>query len=310
MNRHPALCAALTGLGLLGGGCAVETPQADHPTDETVAGLSSSTPTYVTLRRDIRSCDAPYCGGYFARDVNKTAPEQYIATLDFSQADLDVATIRKVFGAPAEELVLRGKLGPRALNEPRYFVVLEAYRGMPGVAIDPRDAFYEARPQAQPEPCYVAPCNQLLARRLNTNEGTRAYTATDVTRAAKPMVDKGWLLDRIQQHNALVSAHFSLGRHFPAGDEVLLDVSQVFVRLPDVVGPCPPLVAQRCLRGTRLTYRRNEDRCLITTECVIPQTCTLTEPSCDPGYVLRFWESQPDTCYTFVCDPCFAGDPT
>jgi hypothetical protein len=48
------------------------------------AALSSTQPTFVSLRRDYRKC-LP-CGGYFALKVNDpAAAEEYFHTLDLSQ---------------------------------------------------------------------------------------------------------------------------------------------------------------------------------------------------------------------------------
>src|SRR6185436_3701129 len=97
--------------------------------------------------------------------------EQYVSGLDFSESSLPTDAVDDVRSAPAEELVLRGHLGPQ---EPRFhtrpFVVLDAFRGMPGVTPREDDAFYQVHARKPPIACFVAPCPNEIASLLNTNQ--------------------------------------------------------------------------------------------------------------------------------------------
>src|SRR5262245_31897030 len=45
--------------------------------------ISEKNPAYVTLKRDVRRCAAPLCGGYFITEVNRTREAQYVSGLEF-----------------------------------------------------------------------------------------------------------------------------------------------------------------------------------------------------------------------------------
>ena len=160
--------------------------------------------------------------------------------------------------------------------------MLEVWRGLPDVGPLPWNEAYWA-----PEP------NALAVRRLN-QPFEIPVEAIDVSGFAPPRVDEAWLLSRVTEHGALVAGRLRDGR---------LEASQVFVRLPDVVGPCP-LLHLAC--GKRVeTFERDTDRCLVPTGCVQRQLCPEMIPGCAPGYVLATWPSEPGACLAFACDPGF-----
>jgi hypothetical protein len=73
---------------------ASESPVVTVPSDVTDAVDSlASTSTYFTIRRDVRRCASPMCGGYFVRRVNRTltlcadgryATDCYVAEIDWN----------------------------------------------------------------------------------------------------------------------------------------------------------------------------------------------------------------------------------
>ncbi len=80
---------------------------------EDSAELSTTSRTLVLLRRDLRKCASPLCGGYFVHDVNRVKlTEAYVSGLDFSASDLGDHEQQQVIEAGDGEVVLRGKLGP------------------------------------------------------------------------------------------------------------------------------------------------------------------------------------------------------
>lgn len=278
-------------------------PEATSGEDE----ISTRTPAYVTLRRDVRRCIAPLCGGYWIKDVNRSRAEVYVSALDFSEANLDDATIAKVH--EAAELVIFGRLGPRESQfNTRPLVVLEAYRGLPGVTARTTDGFYSVTTNDPPIQCFAAPCNNDLARRLNSRAAQQSFTGVEVAPVLRGFVDAAWLVGRVERHGALVSAHFEDGQQFPAGRERLLVTSQIYIRLPDTTGPCPAMPIARCPEGQVNVFGRNADRCIIPAGCVEPGFCTEAFPVCDEGYTLASWAAAPNGCEAYACDPSFVTE--
>src|SRR3990167_2858037 len=229
---------ALSSVIVLSLGCAAESvpseEEAAATSDDEISAVSQS---YVVLRHDYRKCMSPMCGGYYVRDANRPyGKEVYVSGLDLTLAGLSETDAAKVTGAPANELVLRGKLGAvEKTFGTRTFRVTEAYRGMPGVTVGAGELFYRAHARDPQINCFTAPCNNDVGQKLNFKPEF-AFTTLSVERAAKPFVDQAFLSRRVLTHGGLVSARLRDGAKFPGGYEKVLDASQVFVRIPDPVG--------------------------------------------------------------------------
>lgn len=283
-------CATLLGCGTAEVGSSAA-PEADAD------ALSSS--SFYTLRADTRACPSPTCGGYFLHAVNRSRPEVYVATLDFSPAQLSDAELAKVQGAPAAELVLRGKVSARSAAGTRKLMVLDAYRGMPGAVASGR--FYAVA--RSPRQCVVAPCNQLTATALNAAGSSTEFTTLSVASAAVGFVDQEWLGHRVQDNGALVAATLTTGTQDPGGMEQVLDATQVFLHLPETSGPCPMVSEPSCSGGEINTFERNADRCLIPTGCAALGVCSQMRPACASGYSLTSYHTAAGACAHFSCDP-------
>jgi hypothetical protein len=275
--------------------------------DKRADEIAVTLPSFVTLRADLRRCLAPLCGGFFVRDVNGQGTEQYVSKLDFQESGLLTDAIADVQSAPANELVLRGHLGQQEpLYQTRPFMVLEAFRGMPNVTPRDGDAFYQVHARRPPIACFVAPCPNEIASLLNTNS-QETFDRISVDGAALPWVDKQWLASRVATHNAVAAGTFADGESFPGGVERVLEASQVFVRLPELVGPCPARPEFRCTEGTVVLQQRTEDRCMVQVGCVSQNICPQSRdiPECQSGYALTSWTVPPSGCPTYACDPSF-----
>lgn len=302
------LLVALSSLVFLG--CAAESVTSEEESaaasDDELSAVSQS---YVVLRRDFRKCMAPMCGGYYVRDANRPyGKEVYVSGLDTSLAGLSDTDAAKVHGAPANELVLRGKLG--AVEKKfgtRAFMVTEAYRGMPGVTVASGDLFYRAHDRDPQITCITAPCNNEIAQKLNFKPELD-FTTLSVDAAAKPFVDEAWLARQVLRHGGLVAAKLHDGAKLPGGYEKVLDASQVFVRIPNPVGPCPMFPLMKCPEPRVNTFNRNADGCVIPTGCAMPGICPMYMPACEPGYTLASWTSQPAACQAYACDPAFLSE--
>jgi hypothetical protein len=288
-----ALAVALVGvLGALTGRGAEPRP----PDDEGVV--------YVTVRRDVRRCAAPLCGGYFLHELNRTTDERYVSGLDFSPSGLHDDTVSSALEATAD-LVLRGELGPaEPMFGTRALRVIDVYRGLPGVTPGPDDAFLTVHEREPPILCFAAPCNNEVATRLNAST-TFTFTTLSVEGVTIPWINQAWLSAAIRRRGAIVAGHLEKGEHLPGGYEEILRVSRVYVHLHDTARACPPRPHVACVRGKVATYRRTEDRCLDFDACVDPGICPEYVPVCTDGYTLVSWPSSPSGCMAYACDPSF-----
>jgi hypothetical protein len=263
--------------------------------------LSLRTRSYVTLRRDLRRCAAPLCGGYYVQDVNRATPnEQYVSALDFTAATLDLASQHDVTTAADGEVIVYGKLGATDSPATQKFVVTTAWRGMPGVKVAAGANFY--RLDAANVQCITAPCPTVKAIKLNATTGTLAHDV-DVTHAALARVDQTWLTGRAVNKRAMVAASLRA-----EGRETVVDASQVFVALPDQVNSCAKPVLPHCTAGKVLAWQRTADRCLMPLGCVTAGACTASVPTCSKGYTLNSWQGGLNACQQFACDPDFLFD--
>lgn len=311
MMTRFATAALLMGMGFVVGGCAVETaPEASFNADQLEEGdsdLSATSRSYVTVRRDYRKCMAPMCGGYWVQDVNRLYPaEKYVSALDFKKAGMDETQVAKVLEAADGELVLHGKLGPvEKQHNTRTFLVSDAWRGMPGVKPLEGDKFYSAKDRDPQIQCFTAPCPNEMALELNSTKKF-AFDGYSVKLAAKPHVNQDWLVDRVNNHNAIVAAWIIDGDKFPGGYAQILDASQVYLNIKDMTGPCPAFKLAQCPDGGIWTWERDVELCQIPTGCVQQGSCpSKAPPQCAEGYSVTAWNTAPDGCQTLVCDPTF-----
>jgi hypothetical protein len=273
----------------------------DDANDDT-ADISATSRTHVVLRRDTRKCASPMCGGYFVHDVNrKNLNEKYVSGLDFSASDLDSLSIDQVLGAADGEVVLYGKLGPiESAHHTRTFIVTSAWRGMPGYPTSDADTFYSVEDLGIQ--CFAAPCDSLEATKLNSTKTTQ-FTGANVNLGQH--ISEEWLAHRVLDGDALVAGSFGEGQTYAAGTEEILFASQVFLKLPERVGPCVKLSQPYCGDGTVSTYTHTPDRCNAFDQCVEPGACIALAPTCADGYVVVSWTAAPFACSAYTCEPAF-----
>ena len=299
-----ALIAAMVGCA-----SAAESPEDPEANDSNDA-LSSSAPSYVSVRRDPRRCasPSPKCGGYYVHELNGSRDDRYVSGFDLSALGLDPRTEEDLHAAPKRELVLYGSVGePDRPFGVRAFVVTGAYLGMPGVSVAEGASFYTVGARSPKIVCIAAPCPNEVAQELNRAANV-LFDGVRVVPAARPLVDQDWLATRVLTRDAVVAGTFAPGAQYPAGKELLLVASQVFVRLPDRPEPCPRMPLPLCDADTEevMTFRRNSDRCLVPTGCAKPGLCPMVRPVCGEGYVLESWRSGSAACFAHACDPTFA----
>lgn len=297
MNLKTWLVMSLT---VLSTACGVSSLEVDG-TEDTLADdsqeLSTTKDTYVIARRDYRRCVSPMCGGYWVKDLNSTMQERYVSAFDFSDSSLPVATQDVVRGAPDNELILFGRLGPRESRfDTRTLMVKLAYRGMPGKTFSATDKFYGVFPTKIA--CITTPCANLQTTRLNRTTGHTMSTDMDLSAALATMVDDQWMMSRAFSGKTVIA-----GKIVRKNRHVTVTASQVFVQLPDREFGCPVERPAACPSGQIHSYERSPARCTIPTGmCTPPGACAHFTPSCDPGYRLVSWMN---ICPRYACEAEF-----
>lgn len=266
--------------------------------------LSTRAASYVTLKKDLRRCAAPACGGWFVKDVNKTTAAQYVASLDFSTSGIDAAGEAQLAGAADGEVVMLGKLGLKSRRTgQRLFLVGKAWRGMPGRTAQAGDSFYVLTDRRPFVRCIQAPCNALEAGKLNLTTKTQT-TDLSVASAAGNYVDETWLNHEALTEEGIVAASIQSGARFPGGTEKIVDASQVFVKVPETRS-CPQMRLAPCAAGNSWTYRRDENRCVLPIGCAPTVACRKLTPACEAGYELIQWTGE-SGCSEYACDPSWS----
>lgn len=266
--------------------------------DTESAELGTGARTYVTVERDYRKCAFPMCSGWYVTDVNRVHPKAtYVYALDFKSSGLDEATIAR---AQEGKAVLRGKLGAKFQGIPA-FVVSDAWVGMPGIEAG-KDFFLVSKVNIQ---CIKAPCPTLKATKLNAG-GSSLFDGLVVKDAALPRVSQPWLSSRVTERGAIVTGTFTQGQLISGSYERILSASQVFVKLPETIGPCPLVKMPACTGGKVRTYVRDANRCVVPSACVTPGACAAFVPQCDEGYTLQSWTGGMFACSVSACDPTFS----
>jgi hypothetical protein len=250
----------LSGLGLLAG-CAGEARSGDTdvaapaqdvdqqletfrqnliPTDADSVGQTS----YFELRRDVRRCAAPLCGGFFVARVNRLSTacadgtrgaECYVMDLDFSALGLSAEQIASLEATP-EDFLLRGELGAEAspFGELGVLSVSEAWQGHAGV--EPSGAFLRVKNEGIV--CITSPCLSFSAELLDSPIVDVPIAEVDVSGIGDDPSDAFAQLN--EPDGLLVAGRPELVRG-PAGRALGIDASEYYV----------PLVAEGALCGTR-----------------------------------------------------------
>ena len=285
-------------------GCGVSNADFTEVDDDTVqegSELSTVYWSHVTIRHDDRRCASPMCGGWWVKDVNRpNSREQYVSALNFAPSKLDDASIELAQGP---DVVLQGRLELSRGSSYYKFRVFNAWRGLPGKAPGARDTFY--RVNTANIQCVRAPCPSLSSYKLN-NGATSYFMGTDLSRASTGQLDQDWVISRINTKGALVAGTFTQVNRVGVGTETILDAAQVYLKLPELPGPCPQFKLAACQPGYVHSYTRNEDRCIVPTGCVIAPRCAQIRPGCATDYTAVTWNGP---CPQWSCDPTFTLPP-
>jgi hypothetical protein len=189
-------------------------------------------PSYFLLRRDVRRCAAPLCGGFFVSRVNSLttfcvdgAPsaECYVTGLDFSALGLSSARAAQVTSAP-EDVLLAGEIVPEstAFGELGRLQVTEAWQGHAGV--EPEGAFL--RVVNEGIVCITNPCLSFSAEILNARLPVVPIAEIDLEGVAGDAADG---LSQLSEPEGLLVAALPEIVSGPGGRALGLDASEYYV---------------------------------------------------------------------------------
>ncbi|MCW5805671.1 MAG: hypothetical protein KIT31_25095 [Deltaproteobacteria bacterium] len=159
---------------------------ADDVIDGKADSAESGAYTYFAIRRDMRKCSAPLCGGFFLERLNRTttvchdgksSAACYTPELDWSEANLSAAQQDKLiaaaskgaFAANGTHGLVRGRFAKKNLttSSPSLgrFIVTEAWVSASDTMAD--GVFVKARNTGIV--CITAPCPSVEEKGLNTS---------------------------------------------------------------------------------------------------------------------------------------------
>jgi len=302
MRSHLVSGLLFTCFAALGafGGCVVDVDPQQTGDELGIAPSEAITPANDGAFYALYLCRAPYCDGYFVKEVNQHQAQSIVTQISF--AGLDAETIGDIAGAPHGDVLIRGRfVTPRLVGSESRFVITEAYRALPGIAPVASDTLWSTPERRPPIVCFAAPCNNILATPLNS-EQTRPFTRLSLQHALPPMVDAAWIEHLILRNEALVSGQFR-----EEDRELVMEVSEVYLKLPVERPLCEVLPHRVCPSPLRATFTRDANRCLAFDTCADDsQVVPGYPPKCEEAYVRRSWQIADSPGTEYVCDPAFA----
>jgi uncharacterized protein DUF6748 len=142
----------------------------------------ASTSTFYTIRRDVRRCASPMCGGYFIKLVNQTRMrcangrymnECYVATIEWN-------------GQPEPQkdgALVRGSLSTRGDRRGKFGVLRAREVWLPASEKQPSGTYFRVRDRGVR--CIAAPCETHHEAKLNTSV-SRNVAGVDLSDAGAP----------------------------------------------------------------------------------------------------------------------------
>lgn len=186
----------------------------------------ASTSTFYTIRRDVRRCASPMCGGYFIRLVNqarmrcangRSMPECYVATIEWNglpQPDKDGA-------------VVRGSVSTRGDRRGRFGVLRAREVWLPASDNQPAGVFFRVRDRGIR--CIAAPCETHHEAKLNASV-SRNVAGVDLAAAGASESAVSEAMAAMTSIDGVLVAGDHTRVNGPAGRSQMLKGSQFYLR--------------------------------------------------------------------------------
>jgi hypothetical protein len=186
----------------------------------------TNTSTFYTIRRDLRRCASPMCGGFFIKLANHSKTrcangrymnECYVASIEWNalpETDKDGALIR-------------GKLNTRGDRNGKFGVLHAQEVWLPAGDTKPSGTFFSVRDRGIR--CIAAPCETHHERKLNSTVN-RNIVGVDLTGAGAPENVVGEALAAMTTPEAVIVAGVHTQVTGPAGRSQMLKASQFYMR--------------------------------------------------------------------------------
>ena len=187
----------------------------------------SSTSSFYTIRRDLRRCASPMCGGYFIKLVNqprtrcadgRSMSECYVASIDWNgqpEADTDGTLVR-------------GSIVPRGNHSGKFGFLRAREVWLPANSKQTSGTFFRVRDRGIR--CIAAPCETHHEARLNTSV-SRNVAGVDLAAANASETAVGEALTAMTSPDGLLV----IGSHElvtgPAGRSQKLNATQFYLRV-------------------------------------------------------------------------------
>lgn len=215
---------------------------------------SSSTPNYVQVRRDLRRCAAPACGGFFVDSVDKDtqrcadgtrAAECYVSDLDLGALGLNADQEALVRNSPGEFLLLGSISGGRRSSQftTAQFTTTEVWHGHADVT--PSGQF--SRVQNNGIVCITSPCLSFTAQLLNRDDPSFSVASVDLSRVSDDTSDG---LAQLNAPDGLLVAARRTTVRGQGGSATGLRASEYYVPFTPAAQVCGGLRGAQCADGS------------------------------------------------------------
>lgn len=219
--------------------------------DDSKADVAGGTYTFYTVRRDLRRCAAPLCGGYWVDRVNATktrcadgtyAEECYVAELDLvTKMGFRDRETSQVFDAiNSRSAVLRGVVKKKTYETGAQLGLFEAKEAWVAATDAPPEGTFSKIADSGIR-CFAAPCPSLNEAKLNSSARKNiAGVGLDALN-----LDEGelHLANVFLQGEGLIVAGYRGTTTGPAGDAPTREATQAYFRVvAPAIEPVPCFV--------------------------------------------------------------------
>ena len=186
----------------------------------------SSTSTFYTIRRDLRRCASPMCGGYFIKLVNqprtrcangRSMPECYVASIEWNGQP----------EAAADGALVRGKLIKRGDRRGTYGVLNAREVWLPASGKQASGTFFRVRDRGVR--CIAAPCETHHEAKLNTSVN-RNVAGVDLAAASASENAVSEALEAMTGPDGVLVSGSHEPVTGPAGRSQMLNATQFYLR--------------------------------------------------------------------------------